>query len=110
MRDIKFRAWDGIRMTTTGIQFNNTNGELKFIPKGILMQYTGLEDHSTALTDIYEGDYLLVPEMHQKLEVFYTDGGFNVLFEDDDERTALTQGLINANYMTVEGNIYANHK
>jgi uncharacterized phage protein (TIGR01671 family) len=53
-REIKFRAWDGIRMTTTGIQFNNTTGELLFIPKGTLMQYTGLRDRKGV--EIYEGD------------------------------------------------------
>ena len=28
MRNIKFRAWDGIRMTTSGIMFNSTSGTL----------------------------------------------------------------------------------
>lgn len=56
-REIKFRAWDGLRMTTTGIQFNNSTGELVFIPKGKLMQFTGLKDKN-GLEDIYEGDII----------------------------------------------------
>ncbi len=50
----KYRAWDGIQMTTSGIQFSSTTGELTFIPKGELLRYSGFED--TNDIEIYAGD------------------------------------------------------
>jgi len=55
MREIKFRAWDGKRMTLNGIAFDNTEGKL-FVPtdKEVIMQFTGLTDKNGV--EIYEGD------------------------------------------------------
>ncbi len=56
MREIKFRAWDGIRMTDSGIMYNNSNRTLEVIKGSILMQYTGLKDKNGV--EIYEGDVI----------------------------------------------------
>ena len=56
MREIKFRAWDGKRMTTSGIMFNCSTGFLE-TPIGAqmkLMQYTGLTDKNGV--EIFEFD------------------------------------------------------
>jgi len=43
-REIKFRAWDGLRMTTSGIMFVASNSKLVTALNMPLMQYTGLKD------------------------------------------------------------------
>ena len=80
-REIKFRAWDGIRMTTSGIQFSNSTGGLSGKAYGPdsneinmpLMQYTGLKDKNGV--EIYEGDLLSRHEADPMFLEFY-DGRF----------------------------------
>ena len=65
MREIKFRAWDGLRMTLCGISFNNSNGWLEIPSRSILMQFTGLSDKNGK--EIWEGDIItgLIGQSHQ---------------------------------------------
>jgi uncharacterized phage protein (TIGR01671 family) len=61
----KYRAWDGMRMTTSGIMFNcttsavevPTNNEMKPMMK--LMQFSGVFDEQKK--EIYESDIVEVP-------------------------------------------------
>ena len=54
MGNPKYRAWDGFRMTTSGIQFNSSTGELEFAPDGVLIQCTGIKDKNGV--EIWEDD------------------------------------------------------
>jgi uncharacterized phage protein (TIGR01671 family) len=107
-RQIKFRAWDGKRMTLSGIQFVNTSGELVAVD-GYLMQWTGLTDKNS--TPIYEGD-LLINSRGRIGEVVWHDytASFDAKFvRDTKPEISSSMGLQNNMWgysVEVIGNIY----
>ena len=104
-REIKFRAWDGLRITTSGIQFSTTDGKLTMIQDYPLMQFTGLKDKNDK--EIYEGDILKCDDDKLRQITWYELGaGWRVGINDKD---TYFNGLgVYANTFQVLGNIYEN--
>ena len=73
MKEIKFRTWDGMRMTFNGVAFSNSGGFLFAPSNQVLMQFTGLHDKNAK--EIYEGD-ILKPTFGSGGIVTFSDGGF----------------------------------
>jgi len=113
-RAIKFRAWDGIRMTTSGIMFNTSTGSLEvpsapsFNPTGKLidsyrlMQFTGILDKNGK--EIYEGDLVKHDAWEYPFEVIYDQEKARFVCA---MKKRLTQS-INGISLTVVGNIFEN--
>jgi uncharacterized phage protein (TIGR01671 family) len=105
MGEIKFIAWDGIRITSSGIMFNSSTYTLE-VPEGSrmkLMQYTGLKDKDGK--EIYEGDILARTSIADAIVIF-EDGAF-CRKKISTSTTALLSLYIDE-FTVVIGNIYEN--
>lgn len=120
MREIKFRAWDGKRMTKSGIMFNNSNGCLT-VPNSLsfnegnlptdlqyhLMQFTGLHDRNGA--EIYEGDILKTHDEIVKVYFNEAMACFDIEYEGGDtEALVPPMGEWVEKHNEIIGNIYEN--
>lgn len=121
-RVIEFRAWDGLRMTTSGIMFNTTTGclgvptEQSFTDNPInnnwvLMQFTGLHDKNGK--KIFEGDILKSDTDNRLLawKVMFKDGCFGIrnIGIDGSENYAEFHAINSPYYFSdriIIGNIY----
>ena len=56
----KFRAWDGLRMTTSGIMFNTSTGEVE-VPKDSRMVLMRGTPYKKDGIDLYAGDIVSLP-------------------------------------------------
>ena len=110
MRNIKFRAWNGEKMTTSfeitsqGVVASHF-GKKEYHPDYLLMQYTGLKDKNGK--EIYEGDIVKLTAIGGYLQ----DGSFEVEniisfhenFSHDDRYYQMDKEKIE-----IIGNIYEN--
>ena len=101
-----FRAWDGNRMTTSGIQFNSSTGKLEFKPAGVLMQSVGITDENDI--EIFEGDIVdgWCYEHTGKFLVFFDEGAFSI-HVTDEYSPCLYESFPEDN-LTIIGNVHEN--
>jgi len=109
MKEIKFRAWDGLRMTKSGIQFSATDGTLTMVQNMPLMQYTGLKDKNGK--EIYEGDIVRCKFAFGDniCEIVYDEGCFWVSQKNREVQDKAHDNLYwHKEGIEVIGNIYEN--
>jgi uncharacterized phage protein (TIGR01671 family) len=118
MREIKFRAWDGVDYMSKPFDlFAIQREEISFTKDAVLMQYTGLHDKNGK--EIYEGDIVWAYRPHEDWEepddvekvyavVVYDSPSFyaKYLNEDLNKFVSGQNGFILRPYNTVIGNIY----
>ena len=123
MNTVKFRAWDGLRMTYSGISYNNSIGVLEIIPTSKMMQFADLEDRDGESFDWWEGDILNMHERYSDEEfhavvIVKKDGCFMAecyedgnpyIMENGEKLIKYIDGLVRYQYVKV-GNIYENHE
>ena len=103
-REIKFRAWDGLRMTTSGIMFNTSTGEMFTAKNMPLMQSIGLTDKDNK--EIYDGDRVSYAGLNGT--VTYDENTCTFKVKSDGRQRVLYQPLHKTcqAQITVIGNIY----
>lgn len=119
MREIKFRAWDGVTMHSSFDLRDHVQTEkewvdedyemndylLAFSPKTILLQFTGLKDKNGK--EIYEGDIIQYKSEigHSEWEVLFHEGRF--CHKNKDTRPDI---WYECNEIEIIGNIYENQE
>jgi len=82
MNEIKAKTWDGKRLTTNGIMFNNTLGKLVAPNNQPITLYTGFEDKKG--NELYDLDIFVFNGLnghsmeHESLKVIWHFGGWYV--------------------------------
>lgn len=111
--EIKFRFWDGIKMTITdfhitclGIVWKHTDDRNGSDENRILMQFTGLKDKNGV--DIYEGDILENTKSSKgNFFVKFNVGGYDAVYKNNFT-LCLYPILHDFEGATIIGNIYQN--
>lgn len=110
MREIKFRAWDSIKLKMI-VDFMAYSEDLMcnklsnpWIDECLnIMQYTGLKDKNGK--EIYEGDIVVI--MDKLAKIYYENGGFRVDILSEPSLIYLTE---NRAEIDIIGNIYENQE
>lgn len=110
MREIKFRCWDGNKMSSDDRNYDfSSNHEgryatMSIVSDYILMQYTGLKDENGK--EIYEGDLLKhTGQITNTIHTVQFRGGCYYLGEGDAS-LLLCDELINNSKWGVIGNVF----
>jgi hypothetical protein len=119
MREIKFRAWDGLNKVMLFYTLRELAGEDKFSADTEFMavqsgfdnykwsQFTGLKDRTGK--EIYEGD-ILSGHSDGNVRVEYLHDCWQCIFEDEANITLAELCIWFGNQATVIGNIYEKAK
>jgi prenyltransferase beta subunit len=104
MAPLKFRVWHkGYNvMSTGGVFFNNSTGELEHDPLVVVMQWTGLTDMNGV--EVFEGDVVEWGKYRRKC--LFRDGAFRLVTHVESYGSSTWPQELKA--IEVIGNIHAN--